>query len=525
MLLVKPTWNSLQIQGSGLNLLALPRDMGLENQEVDEFEILGMEKPELFIESLETISYEKPTILQKIQVLIPLSENKIDKRDNIRIYGIKKEPEVKIVEKIVEKKVERKVVPNKILKVDKITLKGEEKLDVKKIIKLGSVHLKGRKKTDIRKKVNEDMFQIEGLEKEEYINEIIYVDDIQILGKQKKEEKKVIKNKISKVDKIQLLGMEKEEKEPEENIEENIVEITIFGKEKEKKIEVEKIIKHEFSDLNIDKGLVVELEGTPQIVEQKQEMIVKNVEEKDWNKMISPEKATKLLIKNSYDKVTVPQQIIENEEVETVEKVYKDWNSILKPIKSTKLNVKGVQKLWDDLEMEQNDQFKLIFKTKPQIKIIEKEVIKEKEKEEFDIENFAINIIDSVQKLRESHHIEKILLPSKSSQFNLLAKKKPEIVLKSIKENKLFIQGKENEKINWNDINALSKESNFKFIHIKKPSKEIKQESNEKIRTVEKIVEVEKQINWNEVNKIEKKGRLDLLSKKKSNKYCKTENS
>ena len=191
MLLVKPTWNSLQIQGSGLNLLALPRDMGLENQEVDEFEILGMEKPELFIESLETISYEKPTILQKIQVLIPLSENKIDKRDNIRIYGIKKEPEVKIVEKIVEKKVERKVVPNKILKVDKITLKGEEKLDVKKIIKLGSVHLKGRKKTDIRKKVNEDMFQIEGLEKEEYINEIIYVDDIQILGKQKKEEKKI----------------------------------------------------------------------------------------------------------------------------------------------------------------------------------------------------------------------------------------------------------------------------------------------------------------------------------------------
>jgi hypothetical protein len=81
------------------------------------------------------------------------------------------------------------------------------------------------------------------------------------------------------------------------------------------------------------------------------------------------------------------------------------------------------------------------------------------------------------------------------------------------------------KKINWNDINALSKESNFKFIHIKKPSKEIKQESNEKIRTVEKIVEVEKQINWNEVNKIEKKGRLDLLSKKKSKKYSKTKNS
>jgi len=76
-LLVKPTWNSLQIQGSGLNLLALPRDMGLENQEVDEFEILGMEKPELFVQSLENVTYEKPNVLKKIQVLIPLPENNI----------------------------------------------------------------------------------------------------------------------------------------------------------------------------------------------------------------------------------------------------------------------------------------------------------------------------------------------------------------------------------------------------------------------------------------------------------------
>jgi len=108
MLLVKPTWNSLQIQGSGLNLLAIPRDMGLENQEVDEFEILGMEKPELYVQSLEQISYEKPSVLQKIQVLIPLPENNIDKLDNFKIRGIKKEPEVKIVEKIVEKKETKK---------------------------------------------------------------------------------------------------------------------------------------------------------------------------------------------------------------------------------------------------------------------------------------------------------------------------------------------------------------------------------------------------------------------------------
>ena len=657
MLLVKPTWNSLQIQGSGLNLLALPRDMGLENQEVDEFEILGMEKPELFIESLDKLSFEKAKTLEQIQVLITMPKNKIEKRDNIRIYGRKKEQEVKIVEKIVEKKIEKKVAPNRILKGDNITLNGMPKVEKKvvpnRIFKVDKITLKGKKKVDIKKKVNEEMFQIDGLEKEDN-NEIIYVDDIKLLGKEKKvvknkivkndkiqfkgavkkviknkidkkdkiqlkgKEKKVFKNYVTKVDKIELLGMEKEEKEPEENIEESVVEISIIRKQKKvvpnkvkilerfkiKGIEKPKKVKevenieslriskaystkqeiHEFNDLNIGKRLVVTLygapkkieqkkkipelkigkksvitlRGAPKKVEQKQEVIkeqpiVKQVV-KDWNKMIRPGKSTKLLIKSAYKKVEIPQQEIEKEEIETVEKIYKNWNDEIKPIKSTKLNVKGIQKVWDDLEMEQNDQFKLIFKSKPQIKIVEKEVIKEvvkeKEKEEFEIENFALNITESGKKFRESLHIEnggfdlegnkdmilkegpaqkiqitkeQILIPSKILQFNLLGKpkkevKKPEIILKTIKENKLFIKGLEIKKVNWNDTNALSEENNFKFIHKrKKSSKEIKNvETNEKIRTVEKIVEVEKEINWNEVNKIERKGRFNLLTKKRA---------
>ena len=120
MLLVKPTWNSLQIQGSGLNLLAIPRDLGLENQEVDEFAILGMEKPDLYVESLEKISYEKPKVLQKIQVLIPLPENNIEKLDTFKINGIKREKEVKIVEKIVEKNIVKQVAPNKIMNLEKV---------------------------------------------------------------------------------------------------------------------------------------------------------------------------------------------------------------------------------------------------------------------------------------------------------------------------------------------------------------------------------------------------------------------
>ena len=92
MLLVKPTWNSLQIQGSGLNLLAIPRDMGLENQEVDEFKILGMEKPELIIDSLDKINYRglKPEIkiverkfvpkITKSELQIKVKEKKIIKK-------------------------------------------------------------------------------------------------------------------------------------------------------------------------------------------------------------------------------------------------------------------------------------------------------------------------------------------------------------------------------------------------------------------------------------------------------------
>ena len=734
MLLVKPTWNSLQIQGSGLNLLAMPRDMGLENQEVDEFEILGMEKPALYIESLEKISYEKPKSLQKIQVLIPLPENSIVKKDNFRIFGtrkapkviekevikkvapnrisksdrfringIKKEQEVKIVEKIV--KVERKIAPNKIVNSDKLLIKGKtkvvknkllkletflikgrEKVDNKKIVNLGSFKIKGKEKVDNKKVVNLGSFKIKGKEKVDNKkivksnfkirgigkvdnNKIIYAEDLQIngirinnnkiinsekvqvkgkqkkivknriskidkfiiegeekmfgmnkiiknekityKGKQKKivknrimkidkfliegeekkfginkiiknekiaykgKEKKIVKNKIIRKDKIQIKGFEKEEepeKVQEENIEENVIELSIIKKQKkiipnkikklerfrirgieipkQKEIETAENLRiskaystkqesHEFGDLYISKRLVISLYGKKK-VEKKQEIKPKTkIIEKDWNKMIRPSTASKLIIKNAYKKVKIPeQQIIEKEEIETVEKIYKNWNDEIRPIKSTKLNVKGERKLWDNLEMEENDQFKLIYASKPKIKIVEKQVIKEvekvKEKEEFDIESFSLNISESGKKFRESLHIEnggfdlegnkgmilkegpaqtikitkeQILVPSRVSQFNLLSKikkiekvekvekiakveKKPKIVLKLVKENKLFIKG----------IKA----------------KQVKQDIKEKIKTVEKIVEVEKKIDWNKTNKIENKGRFNLLKKKKS---------
>ena len=52
MLLVKPVWDSLQIQGAGLNLLAIKNEIELENQEIDEFGFSGKEKPENIMEKV-----------------------------------------------------------------------------------------------------------------------------------------------------------------------------------------------------------------------------------------------------------------------------------------------------------------------------------------------------------------------------------------------------------------------------------------------------------------------------------------
>ena len=628
MLLVKPTWNSLQIQGSGLNLLAIPRDMGLENQEVDEFEILGMEKPALYIESLEKISYEKPKSLQKIQVLIPLPQNNIEKLDNFKIYGTKKAPQIKIVEKEVQRKAgpnkivnsgkllikgKAKIIKEKILKLDTFFIKGKEKLENKKVVKPGSFKIKGKEKVvkntitkqdkfiikrkdkiDNNQIINSEMIEKKGKEKKEFKNKIIKNDKIEYKGKEMKKVgqnrimknekieyrgkgkkkvvpnkiiknekieykgkgKKTVKNKIFRNDKIQINGLEIEEKEKEENIEESVIELSIIKKQKkivpnkikelerfrikgmDKPKEIEKEIEnieslriskaystkqeiHEFNNLRIGKRFVINLKGQKKVIQKQEviqskpqivEKIVEKIIEKDWNDIIKKCTASKLFIKKDYEKVKLPEEkkIIEKEEIVTEEKVYKNWNDEIRPIKTTKLNVKG----------------------------IEKKVVVEKEKEEFDIESFALNISDSGKKFRESLHIEnsgfdlegnkgmilkegpaqtiqitkeQILIPSRVTQFNLISKikkiekiekvekiekkevkevKKPKLVLKSVKENKLFIKG------------------------IKQ--KQVQQEIKERIKTVEKIVEVERKVDWNKTNEIENKGRINLLKKKKT---------
>ena len=164
MLLVKPTWNSLQIQGSGLNLLAMPRDMGLENQEIDEFEILGKDKPipTKRIQPIEIAIIDKIELKGK-EIIIEKKEvigNEIveNERFNIKktiieeIVPVKRKGFVeKINKKIITKKEEKKeeevkpeIKPLEINNIESIEIKREyetpqpivlEKIDWNKMVR------------------------------------------------------------------------------------------------------------------------------------------------------------------------------------------------------------------------------------------------------------------------------------------------------------------------------------------------------------------------------------------------------
>ena len=225
----------MKSQGTGLNLLAMPRDIELENQEIDEFEIHGT-KPE------------------KIQVLMPVAENNMEKitnfeiigkvkmktdykinKERIKLEGIPKKEEVnwndinmpikttKLILKRIYEKVEQKIEPEIEQKVDqKIDIKWNELVQpirsTKLIIK-GNVKIEEPKKENIKmeeqKKENFKMeeFQIESfninlIESKKEIKKsplLINKEDFIIKGKEPKK-LSLIKNKL---DSINIFGLKK----------------------------------------------------------------------------------------------------------------------------------------------------------------------------------------------------------------------------------------------------------------------------------------------------------------------------
>ena len=225
MLLVKPLWNSLKIQGTGLNLLAMPRDIELENQEIDEFEIHGT-KPE------------------KVQVLMPVAENNMEKitnfeiigkvkmkadykinKERIKLEGIPKKEEVnwndinmpikttKLILKRNYEKVEQKIEPEIEQKVDqKIDIKWNELVkpirSTKLIIK-ANAKIEEPKKEQIKiEEFQIKSFNIKLIESKKEIKKsplIIKKEYFIIKGKEPKK-LSLIKNKM---DSINIFGLKK----------------------------------------------------------------------------------------------------------------------------------------------------------------------------------------------------------------------------------------------------------------------------------------------------------------------------
>ena len=425
MLLVKPTWNSLQIQGSGLNLLAVAKDIGLENQEIDEFEILGKERPKLSMQSQNKITILKKIVPQKKEIIVVKPQNSIRTgerfiykgimkkpqiKNSIRtgerfIYkGIMKKPQIKYVEKLIKESKEiKEVVPNEIEIINRIELKGEEKVTEVQVEEK-KVEVIVEKKVEPNKIVKNDQFMFKGKIKEEIVQ-------VKRKGLVENMNKKVItKEKIE-----------------------------------EKKEEPEKII---FEIENIENILINKEYDTPQPIV---------LEKIDWNKMTRPIKTTKLVIK-SIPHIEPEVEIEKEKEIE----IEKEKEELV--MENFAFNLSETNKHFDNLTLFENGGFDLegnkgiILKEGPAQTIqIKKEQILSPSKNE------GFNIIHEIKKVELKPVNEKRL--QINSQYNVIVDQN---------ENVKIIEKIIEKKINWNEFNTIE-HTDLNIIQVKPKVNLIKQ--------------------------------------------------
>ena len=415
MLLVKPLWNSLKIQGSGLNLLAMPRDIELENQEIDEFEILGT-KPE------------------KIHVLMPTTKNNMQKINNFEIIGkvkikadykIKKE-RIKLEgipkkEKINWNKLNAPIKTTKLLinrNCDKIKPKVEKKWnEFLRPIKSTKLFIKGNIKIKIEKPKKVSILEMIKNDELNYLYSVpmkkLDEFDFESFNLNFIASKKKLKKLLKMInERFNIKGIEKKKISLIKN---RIDSINIFGLKK-KNI----MIPSSAQNINL---LSEEIDVNP-----------------NWNQH---NKVMKTRVLNIPQKIKATNEIIKkvvNIEIKSKKKL------ILKPMKANKLMIKGLVKpLLKKPSLKQIKENKLYIRS---TKKIEK-------KPEIILKQVKANKLF----IRSTKKIEK----------------KPEIILKQVKANKLFINGlkKVIEKpvtkiINWNELIKVQKNPNINFIHIAK---------------------------------------------------------
>ena len=546
MLLVKPTWNSLQIQGSGLNLLAISRDMELENQEIDEFEILGKDKPLPCIQSLDKFTIIKSIIPQKIQVLLPIPENSIKKGERFTYLGVEKEPEIKYIERVIQEK--KEVIPNEIATLERIELKGEQKEVIPNEIDiLERIELKGEKK--------EEYVPVKRKGFVEKINKTIIT--------KKEEKKEEIKPEIKplEMENIESLEINKEYETVKPIVLEKIDWNKMTKPIKSTKLLI-KGIPHIEKEIEKEKEIVKEIEKE----KEKEDLIIENFAFNlaETSKSI---KELELLIEKFNFNLAATRKSIKNLTVENFDINLAGTSKNIKELEllmeNFDINLAGTSKNIKELELiVENFGFNLAGTSKS---IKELELI---------IEKFSINLAGTSKKIQEliiaengglyiegskgmilkegpaqtiQIKKEQILLPSKNERFDLITEiKKPELV--EVNENRIKINGQYQvkvdpvekvkivekiveKKINWNEFNIID-HSDFNLIQIKPKIDLTKQKTTsiallgeempkpkKEIIEKEKIVTIKK--DWNNLLKVQSFYKFGLLGRPKPSKKLK----
>ena len=470
MLLVKPQWNNLKIQGTGLNLLAIQREVILENQEIDEIELRGKEKPD------------------KIQVLMPIAQNKMQRINTIKMLGkIKKKPYFTInrerirLDGIPKEEINWNEI-NMPIKTTKLLLRRnyEKVKPVKekdwnsmiKPIKSTKLTVKGIEKKNVLKMVRKDKFNFLHFapekEVEEFDIENFSINLISSIKKVKKtlkmiktgfsikglEKKKVVLIK-NRMDSINLFGII----EKTVLIPSSTQNINLISKEMKKKNwnDDNKVMRTR--DLNIFKK-----KKTPNKISNK----VVNVQIKSSKEIVlKPIKANKLFIKG----IKKVEQIIKKPSlkelkqgqlsINSIQKVEKKPDIILKPIKANKLFIKGLKKVepikpqisvinWNDI---------IKVEKKPDINIIQK--VKKPIIKKQGLNSFCLRGVKKIQrKPSEKEEIKYDWLDSIKAQRNAKFEIKGKIKtmkLSIIKGDKFMLKKEPEEEIIYNnDYNYLN---------------------------------------------------------------------
>ena len=503
MLLVKPKWDSLQIQGTGLNLLAIPKNVELENQEIDEFEIKGKK-------------------LEKIQVLIPIPENKIQKMNSFEMKGkVKIEIENKInenVQKMEEKKEinwNEKIIPIKTTKllIKKNNSKMENKLEITwnesikpikttKLIIKGNVIKEESKNVNILKMDKKDelkFFYSSPLKKsEEFCTENF---NINLLASQSE-----LKKSLKKLE--DDTNIERKENKKVILIKNQIESINIFGLTKKNILfpsltqNINLFAEEADSDKNWnDHNKVMKTRelNIPKNIEIKKNIIcnqVSNIEitfKKEY--IFKPKKVNSLLFKGIAKKIIKKpsfKQIKENilfiRSMKKIEKLEKKPEINLKQIKENKLFIKGKKKSKDEKQISKVINWNELVKIQknPNINLIQKT-----QKIIYKIQNlntFYVKGIKQLQKQPSEKNIKinnwtESLKAQKNTKFVIKGKRLP-LKFLIIKGDKFMIKKEPEEEIIFNDD----------YNHLTKKNKENGQEKSKKENQEKIVVIKEKEI-------------------------------